>query len=81
MKWEKKNTGRLIVSDDDMILIKGIMDGESSKKLAAKLFVSHRTMEYRVRQLKEHFGVKSKAGIAVAAYAFGLIDYEKPKLN
>ena len=78
MKWEKKHTGKLIVTDQDMILIKGIMAGESAKSLAGKLFVSHRTMEYRVKALKKHFGVKSKAGIAVAAYAYGLIEYEKP---
>jgi DNA-binding NarL/FixJ family response regulator len=80
MKWETKTTGRLIVTDDDMIIIKDIMAGIGAKKTAEKLFISHRTMEYRIKQLKDHFKVKSKAGIAVAAFAYGLIDYEKPSI-
>lgn len=78
MKWERKNTGRLIVSEEDMVLIKGIYAGEGSKKLAAKLFISHRTVEYRIRQLKKIFNVQSRAAIAAAAYAYGLIEYDKP---
>jgi len=78
MKWETKKTGRLIVTEDDMTIIKGIMAGEGAKDTAKKLFISHRTMEYRIKELKNHFKVKSKAGVAVAAYAYGLIGYDKP---
>ena len=79
MKWERKNTGRLVVTENDMILIKGIYAGEGAKELAAKLFISPRTIEYRTRKLKEIFKVKSREGIAVAAFAYGLIEYEKPE--
>lgn len=68
----KKN--QLIFSDRELEVIRLVCEDYSSKEIASKLHLSHRTIESHRVNVMEKMNVKSVAGLVAYAYTNGLVN-------
>ncbi|GIO23018.1 response regulator transcription factor [Oceanobacillus sp. J11TS1] len=68
---EKQNYG---LAERDLIIIKAISEGLSNKDIAEKLFLSDRTIEYRLSKIYKSLGVKTRGEAIAAAMQLKILD-------
>jgi DNA-binding CsgD family transcriptional regulator len=72
----KENGGLVLqkkVAESDIVLAQMLADECSPKEIAAKLKISHRTVEKRIYTLKNAYGCRGRAGLLVLFFRNGLI--------
>lgn len=79
MKWKNSITGELYLDDRDKAILKALVEKRDQKELAYQLCMSHRTIEVRIRKMKDFLNVRSCSELVLIAYLLGVLEYEKPQ--
>ncbi|MWC29999.1 response regulator transcription factor [Paenibacillus sp. MMS18-CY102] len=69
-----KTVEEVSINEKEQLILREVASGGSNKEIAAKLFISQRTVEYNLTRIFEKLGVRSRSEAIVEANRLGLIN-------
>ncbi|EFM10569.1 two component transcriptional regulator, LuxR family [Paenibacillus curdlanolyticus YK9] len=69
-----KTVEEVSINEKEQLILREVASGGSNKEIAAKLYISQRTVEYNLTRIFEKLGVRSRSEAIVEANRLGLIN-------